>query len=41
MDNELAGVITQTERDAVMAPIAEAMSLPAQAYISEELNATI
>ncbi|MBT6204319.1 MAG: SRPBCC family protein [Alphaproteobacteria bacterium] len=35
MDNELAGVITQTERDAVMAPIAEAMSLPAQAYTDD------
>ena len=35
MDDRLAAVITQAERDAVMAPIAEAMTLPAQAYADE------
>ena len=35
MDDKLAGVITQAERDAVMAPIHQAMTLPAQAYADE------
>ncbi|MGY8995456.1 MAG: aromatic ring-hydroxylating oxygenase subunit alpha [Alphaproteobacteria bacterium] len=35
MDDQLSRIITQAERDAVMAPIAEAMSLPAQAYAGD------
>ena len=32
MDDRLAEVTTRVERDAVRAPIEEAMTLPAQAY---------
>ena len=36
MDEKLSQVITRAERDAVMAPIESAMTLPAQAYASAE-----